>query len=129
MQLTELLDDQKDEPSNVQIIDPKPVRDPGYWNAKFILINIIILILAIVAAYLQFVAYPALLTAPQSSGGYGETNVVLNLSFLTFRIDATADCGGSTCQLKGVPAFDFFQAMIYLLIIVNVVHFINRRRL
>jgi hypothetical protein len=113
----------------MEIVDPKPMRDPGYWSAKFVLVNIIILLLALVAAYLQYVAYPSLLSSSPSSGGYGETNIVLNLSFLTFQINAVGSCGGSSCELRGVPAFDFFQAMIYLLIIVNVVHLINRRRL
>src|ERR1700730_14813583 len=113
----------------MQVIDPKPMRVPGYWSAKFALVNAIILILALVAAYLQYVAYPSLLSSSPSAGGYGETSIVLSLSLLTFQINAVGNCGSSSCELRGVPAFDFFQAMIYLLIIVNIVHLVNRRRL
>ena len=109
-------------------MDPKRQADPKYWNAKFVLINLTVVILAIIAGYLQYVAYPAVLSASVASGGYGESNVVLNLSFLTFQINAVGNCSGTNCELRGVPAFDFCQAMIFLLIIVNLVHVFNLRR-
>jgi len=101
-----------------------------YWSTKFVLINVTLILLAVVAAYLQYIAYPALMTAPtpaNGGNGFGETNVVLNLSFLTFQLNSTGSCSNSPCLLKGVPAFDFCQAMIYLVIVVNLVHLYNRR--
>ena len=65
-----------------------------YWSTKFVLINVTLILLAIIAAYLQYVAYPALMTAPtpaNGGNGFGETNVVLNLSFLTFQSNSTGN--------------------------------------
>jgi len=129
------LDGGTNESEGREQLDSNPIKDSGYWTPKFVVLNITILFLAIVAGYLQYVAYPALLSAPMiTSGGngpfgFGETNVVLNLSFLTFQINAVGNCSGNSCELRGVPAFDFCQAMVYLVIIVNVIHSINRRRL
>ena len=107
-----------------------PPKTSKYWSTKFILINISLILLAIIAGYLQYVAYPALMTAPtpaNGGNGFGESNVILNLSFLTFQLNATGSCSNAPCMLKGVPAFDFCQAMIYLVIVVNLVHVYNRR--
>jgi hypothetical protein len=101
-----------------------------YWSLKFNLVNVTIALLASIAGYLQYVAYPALMTAPIPSNGgtgFGESNVVLNLTFLTFQLNATGTCGNSPCLLKGVPAFDFCQGLIYLLILINLVHLYNQR--
>ena len=112
--------------ASARIVNPAPER--AYWNGKFVLINVTLVLLAIVAGYLQYVSYPAVISAPVSSGGYGESNPVLVLSFLTFQINAVGNCLGGSCLLRGVQAFDFCQAMIYLLIVVNIVHAFNRRR-
>ena len=102
-----------------------------YWSGRFILTNLVIVLLAIMAGYLQYVAYPALMTGSSLSGaGFGETNVVLSLSFLTFQFSATdpnSNCASSGCVLKGVPAFDFCQALIYLLILVDLVRIVRLR--
>jgi len=93
-----------------------------------VLTNLIILLLALVAGYLQYVAYPALMTAPAppNGTGFGETNVVLSLSFLTFQFSATSpNCLGSPCTIRGVPAFDFCQALIYLVVLINLVRFVR----
>jgi hypothetical protein len=111
----------------IAISPPKPSK---YWSTKFVLLNLAFILLAIIAGYLQYVAYPALMTAPtpeNGGNGFGESNVVLNLSFLTFQLNATGTCSSSPCELKGVPAFDFCQAMIYLIIVINLVHLYNRR--
>jgi hypothetical protein len=122
------LEEQSDDIANARLVNPPPMAVRGYWNGKFVLINVTILLLALVAGYLQYAVYPGVLSAPVPAGGYGESNPVLILSFLTFQINATGNCLGGTCVLRGVPAFDFCQAMIFLLIIVNIVHAINRRR-
>jgi len=107
-----------------------PPKSSKFWSMKFVGLNLILILLAVIAGYLQYVAYPALMTAPtlaNGGNGFGESNVVLNLSFLTFQLNATGTCSNSPCLLKGVPAFDFCQAMIYLVIVVNLVHAFNRR--
>jgi hypothetical protein len=101
-----------------------------YWSGKFILTNVILLLLAAIAGYLEYVAYPALMTSPYPPSGYGfgETNVVLNLSFLTFQLSAVnSNCASSICPVKGIPAFDFCQALVYLVILINLVHFVRLR--
>src|SRR5579872_5536225 len=109
---------------------PPLVRRERYWSRKFILTNVVLLVLAAVTGYLQYVAYPALMTSPlpPNGNGFGETNVVLILSFLTFQLSAVnSNCASSVCPVKGVPAFDFFQALIYLTILINLVRFVQLR--
>jgi len=101
-----------------------------FWAGKFVLTNIVILVLALLAGYLQYVAYPALMTgaAPPNGTGFGESNVVLSLSFLTFQLSATnPNCLGGPCFLRGVQAFDFCQALVYLVILVNLARFVRLR--
>lgn len=115
-------------PEKTQQLDAHQPPHEGYWSAKFIATNGILLLLALVAGYLEYVAYPALMTGstPPFGDGFGESNVVLNLSFLTYRFTATnPNCGSSGCTLVGVPAFDFCQGLIYLVILINVAHFIR----
>ncbi len=103
---------------------------------KFVILNVAILIAAVVAGYLEYVVYPAVMTAPLAGSGgtgpfgYGESNAVLHLSFLSFRVDANSRCFQNTCygRLIGVPAFDFCQALIYALVVINIVHFYNLRK-
>ncbi len=121
------MEEQANNTASARIVNPASSPDRGYWNPKFVMINVAVVLLALVAGYLQYVAYPAVISAPVTSGGYGENNPVLVLSFLTFQINAVGNCLGGSCLLRGVQAFDFFQAMIYLLIIVNIVHAFNRR--
>ena len=107
-----------------------PTAKERYWSGKFVLMNAILLLLALIAGYLQYVAYPALMTSPLPPNGYGfgESNVVLTLSFLTFQFSATnPNCLTPGCVLKGVPAFDFCQGLIYLVVLINLVHFIRLR--
>lgn len=102
-----------------------------YWTGNFILTNAMLLLMALVAGYLEYIAYPALVSSPSFpyGTGFGETNVVLNLSFLTFQLTATntTTCATANCVLKGVPAFDLCQALVYLVILINLVHFVRSR--
>lgn len=82
---------------------------------KLIATNIVLIIVAVIAAYLQYVAYR------QDMVSELETNIVLKLSFLTYQYDAVR---GST-HIIGLPAFDFFQAIVYLAIIFNAWYFIT----
>jgi len=51
---------------------------------------------------------------------------VLTLSFLTFQLSAVnSNCTSGVCPVKGVPAFDFCQALVYLVILINLVHFVR----
>ena len=108
---------------------PRQSGEQRYWNPRFILLNVTLFLLAIASAYLEYVAYPALMIAPYNpidpSAGFGEHNVVLKLSFLTFQYFSTSRSGQ---YLVGVPAFDFFQAFVYVIIIVNLVHFWNFKK-
>jgi len=105
-----------------------PGKKESYWSRKFALINAILLLLALVAGYLEYVAYPALMTSPPPPSGYGfgETNVVLTLSWLTYQFSATnPNCLTPGCVLKGIPAFDLCQGLIYLVVLINLVHLIR----
>ncbi len=113
-----------------QLEESRVPRHERYWEGKFILTNAVVLLLALVAGYLEYVAYPALMTAPvpPAGTGFGESNVVLSLSFLTFQLSATnPNCTGGPCFLKGEPAFDFCQALIYLVILMNLARFVRLR--
>jgi hypothetical protein len=124
------------EPENVpeaeerQHLEVSQVVRERYWDGKFILTNVILVLLAVVAGYLQYVVYPALMTSPTPPAGYGfgETNVVLTLSFLTFQFSATnPNCLTPGCVLKGVPAFDFCQALIYLAVVFGLARYVRLR--
>lgn len=98
------------------------VAHSSFWTGKHVATNVILVILAFVAAYLQFDVYPRIMSA---TGGYGfgEKDVALKLSFLTFQYTATR-CTYTSCVTQiGVPAFDFFQAIILVVVITNLVHF------
>lgn len=91
-----------------------------YWDAKFLASNAFLILFAAVAAYLEYSVYPQIMSGP---GGFGETNVNIHLSFLTFRIDATR-CGLTGCPtLVGVPSLDFFQLFLIAIVLINVVHY------
>lgn len=85
------------------------------WTSRIFLTNIVLIIAAILSAYLEYVAYRKDLVSEL------ETHIGLRLSFLTYQYDAIR---GST-QIIGLPAFDFFQAIVYLAIIINIWHFLR----
>ncbi len=80
----------------------------------------ILALLALIAAYLQYVYYPSVLL----SGQFGETNISLHLSFLTFQIDATR---GSEF-VPGIPSLDFFQVFVIAAVLLNLSRYFERRR-
>ena len=106
----------------------QPVAISRFWTGKQVATNVVILALASLAAYLQYYLYPLVMARPLGSFGFGETNISLKFSFLTFQYIATRCVGGTCKPLTGVPAFDFFQAMIALLIFVNVLQYFNTRK-
>jgi len=92
-----------------------------YWDGRFILVNLILMALALVAAYLEYSVYPAIMNQ-----SFGETGILLRLSPLTFRLDGTR-CY-QTCQtLVGIPSLDFFQIFLIALVAVNLAHFFRLR--
>jgi hypothetical protein len=102
-----------------------------YWTPKQILTDAVILALGGAAAYLQYYLYPLVMARPLNSTaglGFGETNISLKFSFLTFQYTATRCIGGNCTRLVGIPSFDFFQALIISLVILNIVHFANSRK-
>jgi hypothetical protein len=102
-----------------------------FWTVKQIVTNLVILALASIAAYLQYYLYPLIMARPLdpvSGLGFGETNISLRFSFLTFQYTATRCMGSSCSKLVGIPAFDFFQVMIIALVFVNLLHYVNTRK-
>lgn len=90
----------------------------SFWTGKHTATTIILGILALIVAYLQYFLYPALMTGPE----FGLKNVTINFSFLTFQYSVTR-CEYSSCVRQvGVPAFDIFQAIILITVVMNMVH-------
>ena len=102
---------------------PETIQAKRYWDGKFVALNLILLFLAAIAAYLEYVAYTAIMTQT-----YGETGLSLQLSFLTFRWNAVSCLHGSCGQVPGVQALDFFQIFVIALILVNISHYLGRRK-
>ena len=94
-----------------------------FFGIRLVMVDTILGALALIAGYLQYVVYPSII-----SNNFGETSVNLNLSFLTFRYYATRCDGGYCPRLAGVPAFDFFQLFVYLLMLYTAIRFIQSRR-
>ena len=89
-----------------------------YWTNRLYITNVLLMIAAVILAYLEYVAYRQDLVSEL------ETNIVLKISFLTFQYEAVR---GST-QIVGLPSFDFFQAVLYIAILFNAWQFIKARR-
>ncbi len=94
-----------------------------FFGLRLVMVDIILGALALIAGYLQYVVYPSII-----SNDFGETGLSLKLSFLTFRYYASRCDGGYCPRLAGVPAFDFFQLFVYLLILYTTIRFIQTRR-
>ena len=104
------------------ILPSNQAKARRYWDSRFLATNGILLLMAAVAAYLEYSVYPVIITQT-----YGETNPSLVLSFLTFRWNAT-NCRNVPCvRLQGLPALDFFQIFILALVFVNLLHFLGYR--
>ncbi len=97
-------------------------------NLRFVITNVVFLLLALVTAYLEYVVYSSVISGDFPN--FGEHNVSLNLSVLTFQYDATRCYGSSTnCpRLQGVQSLDFFQIFVLAIVFYNLVHFINSRK-
>jgi len=96
--------------------------DSGYWDGKFVALNVILLFLAAIAAYLEYSVYPAIMVQT-----FGETKPTLQISVLTFRWNAVS-CTHSPCSaVPGVQALDFFQIFVLAVVLVNLSHFFGRR--
>ena len=107
-----------------------PNSRAAFWTTKQIVLDSFLIVFAIIAAYLQYYFYPLVMSRPAVFGnGFGETNITLKLSFLTFQYVATRCTNSSCVRLAGIPAFDFFQAILLMFIVVNLVHLYNVRKL
>lgn len=105
---------------STQAIEPT-VPSMRFARARFVVVNLILGLLALVAGYFEFYSYPSLLIS------YGETNLSLHVSFLTYSFSATRCYGVNCTHLTGVPAFDFFQFFIYAIIVYTILQFIRLR--
>ena len=94
-----------------------------YWDGKFVATNIILLLIAAIAAYLEYSVYPAIMTQ-----SFGETGLSLQLSALIFRWNAISCIYGSCKQILGVQALDFFQIFVLAIIFVNLSHYFGQRK-
>jgi hypothetical protein len=96
----------------------------AYWDRRFSLSSLVIALLAIVAAYLQYSVYPAIM-----ANQFGETNISLHISFFTYTLDAQKCTGFNSCQIiAGLPSFDFAQLFAALFILTQVYHLVKMRR-
>jgi hypothetical protein len=121
------MDDVKSSDMSVQELNTRVT----FWTTKHVATNLVLLALASIAAYLQYYLYPLIMSrAPDSvSGlGFGETDITLKFSLLTFQYTSTRCDSFSCTRLVGIPAFDFFQAIIIALVIINLFHFLNVRK-
>lgn len=99
-------------------------KSQPYWDRRFSISSLVIALLAIVAAYLQYSVYPAIM-----SNQFGETNISLHISFFTYMLDAQKCTGFNSCQLiQGLPSFDFAQLFAALFILTQVYHLLKIRR-
>jgi hypothetical protein len=109
----------------------------GYWDGRFVITNIFLILMALLAAYLEYSLYPTIMVGHP----FYETNITLHLSFFTYSYDATrcvfgvpttvANCqaaGGTLQNIVGVPAFDFLQLFLAIVILANLYHVWTRSR-
>ncbi|MDG6907463.1 MAG: hypothetical protein JRN20_16950 [Nitrososphaerota archaeon] len=94
-----------------------------FFGIKLVAVDSLLGLFAIIAGYLEYVLYPSVI-----ANDFGESNIALKLSFLTFRYYATRCEGGYCARLAGVPAFDFFQLFIYLIVFYTVFKFIVSKK-
>jgi hypothetical protein len=85
---------------------------PSFWDGKFFATCIVIGLLILTSAYLEYSFYPSVMQSPP----YGETKITPHLSLLTFWYSAYRCVTPSFCTtVQGVPAFDFAQLLIIVL--------------
>jgi hypothetical protein len=95
-----------------------------YWDKRFSISTLIIALLALLAGYLQYSVYPAIMT-----NQFGETNISLHLFFFTYTLDAQKCVSANSCPVvAGLPSFDFAQLLVAILILMQVYHFVKVRK-
>jgi hypothetical protein len=94
------------------------VRRSPYWEARYVVLNAGLVVVALIAAYLEYSVYPLIM-----SQSFGESPS-LQLSLLTFQWNATR----SGLLIPGVASLDFFQIFAISLIGINIWHFVKRPR-
>lgn len=100
----------------------------SYWDGRFSFTIVILILIALLAGYLQYSYYPAIMAKPP----FLEWNITLHLSPFSYAYNATRCVGiqdtASTCPLSsvqniiGVPAFDFFQLFVAIVILASLYH-------
>ena len=103
-----------------------PKSGATFWTTKQIVFDFFLMVFATIAAYLQYYFYPLIISGPS---GFSETNITLKFSFLTFQYISTRCTNFSCARLVGIPAFDFFQAIVLILVAFNLLHLYNVRKL
>ncbi len=112
-------------PSVLEKRDPTLLQEKHGLNFRFALTTLILAILGFLAIYLQYVLYPSIM-----SNTYGETQIQLHLSFLTYWFSARNCVVSTSClSIAGVPAFDFAQLFFILLAATITFHFAKNWRI
>ncbi len=112
-------------PRSVSKGELKVQNKTRYWNSRFVLVTVLLAFLAFISGYLQYSAFPALMSGP----AFQEYDLSLHLSFLTYRIDAWRCVLPDSCQFyPGLPSFDFAQLFGIILILVLVYHYAKFRK-
>lgn len=101
-------------------------REPKkpFWSARFLILEAVLLTLIGLSAYLEYSVYPSLM-----QNSFGETQVVLHVSLLTFSFNANR-CIGQTCStVIGLPSFDFAQLFTIFFIGFGLYHLIKVKKI
>lgn len=103
---------------------PSMLQQKSGSNFRFALTSLVLAVLALLSVYLEYVVYPSIM-----SSQYGETEIQLHLSILTYWFSAKNCVVSSSClNIPGVPAFDFVQLFLLLLVLTLVYHFARSGR-
>jgi hypothetical protein len=105
-------------PSVLEKHGPTELKEKHGSNVRFLLTTLTLAVLGFLAIYLQYVVYPSIM-----SNVYGETQIQLHLSFLTYWYSAKNCVVSSSClSIAGVPAFDFAQLFFIILAVTTIFH-------
>ena len=106
------------EASTLENPDAERIR---FWNGSFVALDFILVIIAVLAMYLQYVVYPSIIT-----NTYGESDLSLHLSLLTFSWNAMKCYALAACaSIQGVSALDFFQVFLVVIALANISHYLK----
>ena len=98
-----------------------------FWDLRFVITTVLLILIALIAAYLQYALYPSIIENPP----FLESNISIHFSVLTYSYNAfrcvgvqvpVDQCPSSVQHIIGVPAFDFFQLFVIILILANAYH-------